>query len=224
MKRTILLLAAILYLGISSSFAQLFPKVDRPTTDDMSMLAMQFSRDKDGKYENVLHINFTGWAPAVKGPNGQEIQFRVFSAGADMTVLYYAENLPAGEYTLTGFYHVYTNYDKLDEYKKQVNNPNYSPVYEPYANNPFHVKQHIPLSKPVIVYLEPNKIMSFGSFAVKFEYFEGAAGTSADRWRVNDETSITLEEAHSDYVLRYMKPWRTPAWKRWNEKNPASAL
>ena len=222
MRRLLLFVFAMACM-LSTGFAQLFPAVDNPTSGEASMLALQFSHDDDGSLQKITNLNFTGWAPAVTGPNGEEVPFRVFGAGADFTTLYYSENLTAGEYTLTGFFHVYTDYDKLDEYKAKTGD-NKLVEYEPYAKRPYHVRQLVPLRNPVVVKLEPNTIMSFGSFAVRYSHFQGLAGEAPDRWRANDDVAITVEEPYSDVVLRYMKPWRSPKWKKWNAKNPAQPL
>lgn len=224
MKRKAIIFFAIVFIGFNSANAQLFPRVDRPTSDDMSLLAVLFGHENDGEYETLSNTNFSGWAPAVKGPNGEYVKFRNFDTGSGITNIYYAENLPAGEYTLTGFFHVYTNYSKLEEYKKQINNSSYMVNYAPYENRPYHVKQHIPLSEPVIVNLQPNSMQSLGTFAVKYQWFEGLAGTSDDRWRVIDETAISMEKPLDDHVLGFMKPWRTRSWRPWNEKNQAAPL
>lgn len=222
MKR-VAALTILFYFGLSMGFAQLFPKVDKPTSTEMSMLVIQFANDTEGKMENVSNLNFTGWAPAVKGPDGNEVVFRNFDAGSGITNIYYSENLPAGEYTLTGFYHIYTDYSKLEEYKQATGEK--LARYAPYEKLPYHVRQHISLSEPVVVNLVSNKVMSFGSFAVTYKWVSGAAGETDDRWKANEEvTKITLEKPLDDFVLRYMKPWRTPAWKLWNAKNDALPL
>lgn len=224
MKRTLVILATVLYFGLINGNAQLFPSVDKVASPEMSMIALQFAHDNDGKMENVINNNFTGWAPVVKGPDGNIVPFRNFDAGADMTNIYYAENLKAGEYTLIGFYHVYTDYGKLDEYKKEFGEK-HMPIYEPYVDKKYHIKQVFELKEPIVLNLEPNKIMSFGSFAVKHKWVGGIAGTTDDRWKMDEQhTAITLEKPFDNYVLRYMKPWATPKWKKWNEKNSASPL
>jgi hypothetical protein len=222
MKR-IVALTFMISLGLSMGYAQLFPKVDKPTSPEMSMLVIQFAHDNDGKMDIVSNLNFTGWAPVVEGPDGKIIPFRNFDSGAGITNIYYAENLVAGEYTLKGFNHLYTNYTKLDEYKEATGEK--LARYAPYENLPYHEVQFFALAEPVMVNLEPNKVMSFGSFAVKYKWVSGAAGTTDDRWKaVEDYSAITLEKPLDDHVLRYIKPWRTPAWKGWNVKNSASPL
>jgi hypothetical protein len=224
MKRSVISAMAFVCLVVSTGFAQLFPKVDKPTSDEMSMLVLQYAQEKDGKMENVLNMNFTGWAPAVKGPDGQIVPFRNYDKGADFTNIYYAENLPAGEYTLLGFYHVYTDYGKLKEYETSIGKTIIA-SYDPYGNLPYHVKQLIPLKQEVVVKLEANKVMTMGSYVVKFKWVSGMAGTTDDRWKAKeDETSITMEDPKSETVIRYIKSWATPAWKKWNAKNPANPL
>lgn len=223
MKRTLLSTLVLVLLMSTNGFSQLFPSVNNPKSADMSILAMQFSIDEDGVLGKSTNLNFTGWAPAVTGPNGEIVPFRVFNTGADINTIFYAENLEAGEYTLTGFYHVYTDYDKLDEYTAETGDKSLV-SYEPYANRPYHIKQLMALSEPVVVNLQPNSMMAFGNFAAQFQHHEGLAGTSPDRWRAKDSSKITVEEPHDEYILRYMKSWATPKWKRWNAKNSATPL
>ncbi|MGE0076332.1 MAG: hypothetical protein AB7S48_00580 [Bacteroidales bacterium] len=223
MKQIIFTLILVLGLGTMSINAQLFPRVTKPSSPEMSMLVIQFAHDDNGKMGNVNNMNFSGWAPAVMGPDGKVIPFRNFDAGADFTNIYYSENLPVGEYKLIGFYHVYIDYSKLDEVRKGA--PDKLTKYAPYEDLPYHVKQLVNLSEPVVVTLEPNKVMTFGTYAVKYKWFGGLAGTTDDRWRVvEDETSITVAEPQNNTVLRYIKSWATPAWKKWNAKNDATVL
>ncbi|MDX9845792.1 MAG: hypothetical protein RBT74_02320 [Tenuifilaceae bacterium] len=225
MKRTTLLFAAIFYLGVATGFAQLFPKIDKPTSNDMSLLVLQLGKLKDtGGYEIVLNNNATGWAPLVKGPDGAVIPFRKYDAAADVNSIFYSENLKAGEYTLIGFYHVYVDYGKLEEYKKEINNPNFIMSYEPYADKPYHIKQLLELSEPVKINLEAGTVKSLGNYAVKYEWVAGGFGSTDDRWKAKDDMNIVLSEPLDEYIARYVKTWRTPAWKKWNEKNPASPL
>lgn len=223
MKQFLFTLGIIFCISATSN-AQLFPKVKKPSSPEMSMLVLQLSHDNDGQMENVINTNFTGWAPAVKGPDGNIIPFRKYDAAADITNIYYSENLPAGEYTLIGFYHVYTDYGKLKEYEAEIGHQ-HIPSYEPYENKPYHVKQLFELAQPVKIQLIPNKVMCLGNYAVKYKWVGGAAGTTDDRWRVvEDETSITVAEPQNNTVLRYIKTWATPAWKKWNAKNDATPL
>lgn len=223
MKRAMILSA--LMLASAFSFAQLFPKVDKPTSDDMSLIAIEFGQEEDGKIIMANNVAWSGWAPAVKGPNGEEIPFRNFDSGADITNIYYAENLPAGEYTLTGFYHVYTDFDKLDEYRSKTGDDDLT-RYAPYENLPYHVRQHFALSSPVTIKLEPNTMASFGTFIVKFRHVEAFyGGTTNERSKVVEEDfKYVSEKPLDDHILRYMKPWATPKWKKWNAKNPATEL
>ena len=226
MKRITLLAIALLYVGVNFSNAQLFPKVDKPTSDNTSMLVLQFACEKDdgSGYEIVTNNNFTGWAPVVKGPNGDIVPFRKFDSAADINNIFYSENLEAGEYTLIGFYHVYADYGKLDEYRKEINNPNYLMSYEPYANKPFHIKQLVELDEPVIAKLEAGTIMPLGNFAVKYKWVAGLMGETDDRWKVRDDVKIVFAEPFNEYVARYIKVWATPKWKKWNARNPYEKL
>ncbi len=223
MKTRLILFIALMFIGILPGYSQLFPTVNRPSSDEMSMLVLQFGHMNEGEYDIVTNMNFTGWVPAVKGADGEIVQFRTFDSGVDITNIYYAENLEAGEYTLTGFYHIYNDYSLLREYRESINNSDYRPRYAPYANKPYQVKQFIALDEDIIINLEPNSMASLGSFAVKFRWLLGATGTSDDRWKVVDK-EITMVNPFDDHVLRYMKPWRTRAWRGWNAKNPAEPL
>ncbi|MBC7124477.1 MAG: hypothetical protein H5T24_02520 [Bacteroidales bacterium] len=226
MKRLLFVTTAIIWLLGSTGYAQLLPKVDKPTADDKSLLVLQFGCEKaDGSgYEVVINSNASGWAPVVKGPDGQIIPFRKYDIAADVNNIYYSENLTAGEYTLVGFYHVYVDYGKLDEYKKEVNKPNFIMSYEPYADNPYHIKQLFELDEPVKINLEAGVVKSLGNYAVKYEWVAGGFGTTDDRWRVKEGAKIVLAEPLDEYIARYIKTWRTRAWKEWNARNPVEPL
>lgn len=223
MKKFLTMVLLLVVGGLTSS-AQLFPRVDKPASADASMLVVQFAHDDNGTMRLMSNMNFTGWAPAVKGPDGAIVPFRTFDAGADITNIYYSENLTPGVYTLIGFYHDYTDYSKLDEYRK-IKGPNYLAEYGPFKGLPYHVKQLIILEQAVEVTLEANKMQTFGSYAITYKWLSGVAGTTDDRWKVvEEETKFTLMDTDSDYLLRYMKTWATPAWKKWNAKNNVQPL
>jgi hypothetical protein len=223
--RTKLSITVMLMLATMLVNGQFLPKVDKVKSDDMSMLAVHFGQeDETGKLVLAQNMNWSGWAPAVVGPDGEEVAFRNFDSGADITNIYYAENLKAGEYTLTGFYHVYTDFSKLEPYKAQSGEK--MARYAPYEKLPYHVRQHFPLSSPVKIDLKANSMAAFGTFMAKYEFKEAFyGGTSDDRSKVVEETfKYVTEKPMDDYILRYMKPWATPAWKKWNAKNPATPL
>lgn len=222
MKKSLPLFFLLFVISVMPGFAQFFPKVEKPSSPEMSLLVLQGSHDEDGKMGKIENMNFTGWAPAVTGPDGKVVPFRNFDAGADFTNIYYAENLKAGEYKLIGFYHVYTDIAKLTEYQKT--HPNFIPRFTPYEENPYHVKQMIPVKEPVVVALEPNKVMTFGSYVIKFVWTGGMGGTTSDRWKAVEEKSFITSDPKNETVLRYMKTWATPAWKKWNEKNAVAPL
>lgn len=67
-------------------------------------------------------------------------------------------------------------------------------------------------------------MQSLGKFAVKYQWVEGAAGTSDERWKVVDETTISMEKPLDEHILRYMKPWRTHSWRPWNALNNVEPL
>ena len=224
MKRTIILTITLVYLGISMASAQLFPKVSKATSPDASMLALQFAKDENGELLDIINTNVSSWIPIVTDSNGKLVEFRIHRPGTEVHNVYYAENLVAGEYTMIGFYHVYTDYDKLDEYKL-TKGESYIAEMAPYKNLPYHIRQQVKLNTPLKIDLVANKMMSLGSYAVDFVYIGGISGTTNDRWKIDEEKSkITKDEPDSQYVLRYMKPWATRKWKTWNAKNPAEPL
>lgn len=226
MKRITLLAITLLYIGVNFSTAQLFPRVDNPTSDDMSLLVLHLASEKaDGSgYEIVINNNATGWTPVVESPNGEIIPFRKYDSAADVNSIFYSENLIQGEYTLVGFYHVYVDYGKLEEYKKEINNPNFIMSYEPYANKPYHIKQLVKLEEPVKINLEAGTIKSLGNYAVKYEWIAGGFGSTDDRWKAKDDVKIVLSEPLDDYIARYIKTWRTRSWKLWNARNSYEPL
>jgi len=224
MKRIFTVILTVVYFGTFSGYAQLFPKVSKPKSADMSMLALQFAHDDNGELTDIINANWSGWIPAVTDSDSNLVEFRHNRPGTDVNNIYYAENLKAGEYIITGFYHIYSDYGKLEEYKKEKGG-SYTAENAPYKNLPYHVKQLIALKEPVKVNLEANKMMSLGSYAVNFKYVGGQNGTTDDRWKtIEDETKLTKEEPNNDYILRYMKSWATKKWKMWNAKNPAEKL
>jgi hypothetical protein len=225
MKKLAIVSSALFFVTLLTAKAQLFPKVDKPSSDDMSLIALEFGREDEGKIIMANNVAWSGWAPAVTGPDGKEIPFRNYDSGADITNIYYAENLPAGEYTLTGFYHVYTDFDKLDEHRSKTGEEELT-RYAPYENLPYHVRQHFALPNPITIKLDPKAMASFGTFIVKYRHFEAFyGGTSNKRSSVVEEDfEYVTAKPHDDHILRYMKPWRTPAWKKWNVMNPAEPL
>ena len=71
--KTRIVLSILLSFIAMKGFPQFFPKVEKPASPEMSMLAMQASHDEDGKLGKIENMNFTGWAPAVMNPEGMVI-------------------------------------------------------------------------------------------------------------------------------------------------------
>lgn len=222
MKKIFSLLLIVITIGISTSYAGLFPKVDKPNSPDASMIALQFSIDNNGNLEPCVNANWAMWAPVVKMEDGSLVEFRVFNGGANITSIYYKENLVAGKYTLVGFNRIYTDFDKLDEYKKIPRNENHVVPKNAYDDKPYRVRQLIAIDSPIEFTLEPNKIMTLGHYVIKWKVKEGPDGTSADRYSaIEDQTKIMMADSEDQSLLIYMKPWATKKWKMWNAKNPA---
>lgn len=222
MKRIFNLTMVFVFLGVFSSYAGFFPSIDKPTSPDASLIALQFSIDNNGTLETYMNANWSMWAPVLKMEDGSLVEFRVNTGGADMTGIYYKENLVAGKYTLVGFNWIYTDYDKLHEYKSKPGNENHSVPKKAYDDKPYRVRQLIALDSPIEFTLEPNKMMTLGHYVIKYKVKEGIDGTSADRFRVvEDQTKIMMADSEDQSLLTYMKPWATKKWKMWNAKNPA---
>jgi len=221
MKKIIGLLI-VSFVGITTSFAGLFPSVSKPSSPDASMIVLQFGIDDAGKLIGCANTSAFAWVPVVKDSDGNIIKFRVFNGGVDMTTIFYKENLKAGEYTLEGFNHVYLDYGKLDAYRIEKGTKE-AAKEAPYDNLPYDVVQFFALDEPVKLNLEPNKIMSFGNYGVKYKYKGGLAGTTDDRWMlVEDETKIILANSEDQSLLNYISSWATKKWRMWNAKNPAA--
>ncbi len=223
MKTKTFFLALLLFFGAVPGFSQLFPTVNRPSSDEMSMLVVLFGQENEGKMDIVLNLPYSGWAPAVIGPDGKEIPFRNFDSGVDISNIYYSENLVSGEYTLTGFYHFSIDYSELEKYKEETGEDRAR--YAPFDNMAYNVRQLVALEEPVIINLVPDIVMTFGTFAVVFDYISGMAGTTDDRFQLDEsKTRYSTIKPLDDHILRYIKPWRTRAWRGWNEKNSAEPL
>lgn len=223
MNRKFSLFIALVFVGVFSSYAGLFPSVDKPNSPDASMIALQFSIDNNGNLEPCVNANWAMWAPVVKKEDGSLVEFRVFNGGVDMTSIYYKENLEAGTYTLVGFNRIYTDFDKLKEYKSKPGNEGHVVPKKAYDDMPYRVRQLVALDLPIEFKLEPNKIITLGHYAIKWQVKEGASGTSPDMYSlVEDQTKIMMADSEDQSLLSYMKPWANKKWKLWNAKNPAN--
>ena len=222
MRRIFNLTMVFVFLGVFSSYAGLFPSVDKPNSPDASMIALQFSIDDNGNLEPCVNANWAMWAPVVKMEDGSLVEFRVFNGGVDMTTIYYKENLVAGKYTLVGFNRIYTNFDKLHEYRAEIGNENYIVPKKAYDDMPYRVRQLIAVDSPIEFTLEPNKIMTLGHYVIKWQVKEGPNGTSPDMYSIiEDQSKIMMADSEDQSLLTYMKPWANKKWKMWNAKNPA---
>jgi hypothetical protein len=221
MRKILVSLSLFLVVGITSTFAGLFPSVSKPNSPDASLIALQFSIDDQGELIPFTNTNVSMWTPVVKKEDGTIVEFRVFNGGVDMTTIYYKENLTAGKYTLLGFNHVYVSYDKLHKYEEELGKTVVL-AKEPYAHKPYHVVQFFPLEQPYEFTLDPNVMMTLGHYAIKYKNNGGITGTTDDRYKViESETKIVKADKTDQSLLVYMKQWATKKWKMWNAKNPA---
>ena len=221
MKRFYSTLLVLIFMGVNLTYAGLWPSVDKPDSPDASMIVLQFSIDDKGNLTSYANTNASMWAPVVKKEDGTLVKFKVYSGGADMTNIYYKENLVAGKYTLVGFHFVYTDFGELDKYRAETGDKTgpYKHFYD-YDEKPYHIRQVFPLEKPIEFNLEPNKIMTLGHYVIKKRVKEGIMGTSDDRYRVT-RAEIMMADSEDQSLLSYIKPWSSKKWKLWNAKNPA---
>lgn len=218
MKKALLICAvAALMLASCSSMTAMFPFATAPATPQSSMLVVEVGTGKPALSDNLSNLNFSGWAPLVLDQAGKEIAFNNFDTEARLDSFFYAQNLPAGDYTLMGFMHVYADYGLYDSGKVVVS-------YEPYAKRPWHVRQVFPLPRPVKLTLKPASVETFGRYLIEFAYKEGASGKSNDRWMVKpDSFKYNAILSADKKALRVMKNWAAPAWVPWNKLNPEPA-
>lgn len=207
----------ILMLASCSSMTAMFPFAAPPSTPQASMLVVEVGTGKLGISDNLANLNYSGWAPVVLDQAGKEVVFNNFDTEARLDSFFYAQNLPAGDYTLTGFMHVYADYGLYDSGKVVVS-------YEPYAKRPWHVRQVFPLAQPVKVTLKPASVETLGRYLFEFSYKEGGSGKSNDRWMVKPASFKYNSTLPGDRrALRVMKNWASPAWLPWNKLNPEIA-
>lgn len=218
MKKGLLICsAAVLMLASCSSITAMFPFATAPVSPQSSMLVVEVGTGKPAISENLNNLNYSGWAPIVLDQTGKEVVFNNFDTESRLDSFFYAQNLAAGEYVLTGFMHVYADYGLYDSGKVIIS-------YEPYAKKPYHVRQVFPLPTPVKVTLKPASVETFGRYLIEFAFKEGSTGKSNDRWMVKPESfkyNATLPVDRR--ALRVMKNWATPAWVPWNKLNPETA-
>lgn len=218
MKKLLLGCAIVLIMLAScSSITAMFPFAAEPASPQSSMLVVEAGTGKPAISENLANLNYSGWAPVVLDQAGKEVVFNNFDSESRLDSFFYAQNLPAGDYVLTGFMHVYADYGLYDSGKVVVS-------YEPYAKRPWHVRQVFPLAQPVVIHLKSASVETFGRYLFEFSYKEGGSGKSNDRWMVKPESFKYNATLSTDRrALRVMKNWATPAWVPWNKLNPETA-
>lgn len=212
----------VMVLAVNAVFAGLWPKVDEPNSPDASMLLLQFSIDERGELTPFLNANWSMITPVVKMEDGTLVEFKIFNGGADMTTIYYKENLKAGKYTLVGFKHVYTNFGKLDKYKMDTGDKKHMVPKDAYDDMPYRERQMFELDKPIEFTLEANKIKTLGHYVLKYRKGNGGAkGTTDHRYKMT-RAELMMADAEDESLYNYIKPWATKKWKLWNAKNPAN--
>ncbi|MCK9286135.1 MAG: hypothetical protein PHU24_03095 [Sphaerochaetaceae bacterium] len=216
-KLSVVVLALVCLFTFSGcmSFAALFPVVNPPLESKSSMLVLEAGVQDGSTTSELLNTNATGWAPWVVDSEGNTIPFRPFDTESRLDSFYFAENLPAGTYTLKGFLHVYVDYSKLQS--------NEIASYGPFENYPYHVKQEFLLEQPVAVTLKDAEIATLGRYFITSQWVGGAMGTTDDRWKVAPSSVKITGDPTDKKALRVAKNWATPAWSQWNTRNPETA-
>ena len=203
----ILVAMALLLSGCMSLFTAL--TVEAPLSSDSSMLVVEIGND----YEYLVNNNYTGWAPIVKDPSGNIVQFQMINAIYDAKTLYVAPNVAPGVYTMSAIRHVYTDYGL-------VKDGDY-PEYEPYVERPYHIQQNFLLEKPVKVSVPSNSMVTLGYYDIAYEWNGGGFADKDDRWKAVDSTVKIKSEPDNKRTLQVIKgSLNSDTWKVWNEKNP----
>jgi hypothetical protein len=197
------------------SLLALWPDVQPPADPSASMLVVEAGEGVKGDSESLFNSNATGWAPWVVDEQGKLVAFKPFDAESRLDSFFYAENVRPGTYTLKGFMHVYIDYGKLEDDQLAS--------YGPFSDYPYHQKQFLPIENEVRVELGSGVIDTFGRYYITYEWKEGAAGTTDDRWKVAENSVSIAYDANDRKALRVAKNWATPNWKLWNERNPEEA-
>ena len=175
------LLLVVFFVSSCISLGSLFPSVYAPIGNDSSLLVVEAGVPAGGA---LFNSNASGWAPWVVDASGKVIPFRTFDGESRLDSLFYSANLESGTYYLRGFYHVFVDYSKLPEGE--------IPFYGPFENYPYHVKQTFPLERPVEIVIGKGEVATLGRYFISYDWVEGVAGISDQRWRVNPSTTISL--------------------------------
>ncbi|MFA7109731.1 MAG: hypothetical protein WC162_11370 [Sphaerochaetaceae bacterium] len=216
-KVTLALIVLLMIVSLTScmSLLALWPDVQPPVDQSASMLIVEVGDGIRGDSEALFNSNATGWAPWVVDEQGNLIAFKPFDAESRLDSFFYAENLKPGKYTLKGFMHVYVDYEKIPDEEVIY--------YGPFEDYSYHVKQFFPIDKGVSINLESGNINTFGRYYITYNWKEGAAGTTDDRWKVSENSVKIVYDANDKKALRVAKNWATPNWTLWNERNSEEA-
>ena len=193
--------------GCMSLFTAL--NIEPPVSAEASMLVLEAEDGETGGY--LVNNNATGWAPLIEDENGAIIPFKMVGILANVDTIYFAENLKAGTYTLKGFRHVYTDYGLLPD--------NVIPSYEPYVDEPYHIRQEFMLDKPVVIHLKAAQMESFGKYSIHYKWVGGAAGTTDDRWKARPDSVKITGDSKDRNALQVLKGFTNANWAPWNERN-----
>jgi hypothetical protein len=186
--------------------------VEPPVSANALMLILEASEGET----YLTNVNYTGWAPLVEDAQGSIVPFKMVNALADADTFYFAENVMPGTYTLKGFRHVYTDYGLLPQGEL--------PDYEPYVDNPYHVRQEFMLDKPVTIKLGSAEMASFGKYVIKSTWVGGAGETTDDRRKVIPSSVNITSYPNDRNMLKVVKSITSDKWAPWNAMNPETPL
>ncbi len=209
--------AALVLLAGCMSLDTFFPGVNEPVSIEASLLVLEAGRvEHTGSSEPLSAAEYSAWVPWVEDASGRLVEFRHITSVSKVDSVMYRENLNPGTYVLKGFIHVYTDFSKLDS--EMITQ------YGPYQDYPHDVKQFFLLDNPVRLQLQPGRMDSFGRYFISFQYHEGFAGSSDDRYRVIPESFAAEADPRDRRVLQVMKHWTASKWTLWNQRNPEEAV
>lgn len=220
MKRIVVLVGVAIVLLSSCAtilgglVGQLFPEVDPPESADASMAVVELIAYTEGEagtdgsrtFNNLVN---SGFYPVVTDGSGNELHFGNIDALADAGMVYYAENIDAGTYTLKGFRYLWMTHDDY------MNTPIKELKFDGQNDAEWQQTSFYPLPEPLTFSVGASTIESFGRFNVHYTLKdEGDERYSIDKW---EYVAVSPDDKE---VLSIMKDWRSGNWTNWNARNP----
>lgn len=214
MKRVallVLVLSIVLLTGCIAIKSAAVNPVEKPGESSMLVVEAKILENYGMGFRNSsIQTVDEGWYPLVKGPGGKLIEFRLFDAGSKGGPYYYAENIPAGKYTLKGWRYLWmTQNDFLTTPIKDLSFTGPEP-------QSFQQKIDYLLKKPHSVNLKRGTIDTLGTYSFKYEV------VSAKNMNANNRRKpVSFEWLQHDFsgknVMSDMKTWTEENWAGWNK-------